>query len=336
MEAEVRRAPWWLVVLVVMSWSAALGGVSGARAEGTEQGSEGLGSVPSESQHAETASAFPVAATASARESFRSGSDESLFGTGDPPEAENRSEGTPEPPDVADSPAATAVAARSLAEDRSEQMGDDRTLVPSDDPQESEDYDPWESFNMRTFEFNRQVDHYAIKPMATAWETVMPEPVRDALGRMFDNLMMPKRFVNNLLQGKFEGACRELTRFVFNSVFGLAGLFDVGKRDGVEPSIADTGQTLAKYGAGPGPYLVLPFLPPLTVRDAIGYGIDAALNPLTYVAPFAATVSLKASDAVNERSYNLEAFENVEAGSLDLYGAVRNGYLTRREKAVRE
>ena len=336
MDKGVRGFPWWLVILLVMSWSATLGAATAARADGTEQRSEGLGSVQSESQNAETASAIPAAATVFALESFRPGSDESLFGMGDPPEAENRSEGTQEPLDVAEATAATAVAARSLAEDRSGQMGDDRTLVPSDDPQGSEDYDPWEPFNERNFRFNRQVDHYAIKPLATAWETVVPEPVRQGLGRMFDNLRAPGRFVNNLLQGKFEPACRELTRFVFNSVFGLAGFFDLGERDGVEQTHADTGQTFAKYGAGPGPYLVLPFLPPLTVRDAIGYGVDAALNPLMYVAPFAATASLKGSDAVNDRSFNLEAFENVEAGSLDLYGAVRNGYLQRREKAVRE
>jgi phospholipid-binding lipoprotein MlaA len=204
------------------------------------------------------------------------------------------------------------------------------------EPAESEEYDPWEPFNERTFTFNLELDRHVMKPVATAWDTVVPDEVQRGLGRMFDNVVMPRRFVNCLLQGKIDRGGSELARFLLNSTLGLAGFFDVAKEAGLDACDEDTGQTLAVWGVAPGPYLVLPFLPPMTVRDGIGSGIDAALNPLTYFAPFAASAGMKASDTVNSRSRNLEVFEDVEEGTLDMYSAVRNGYLQHREKAIQE
>ncbi len=208
--------------------------------------------------------------------------------------------------------------------------------APQVEPAASEDYDPWEPFNERMFTFNRQLDRYVLKPVATGWDTVVPNVVQRGLGRMLDNVGMPRRFVNSLLQLKLEGAGRELGRFLLNSTIGLAGFFDVATEAGLKPSDKDTGQTLAVWGVGPGPYLVLPFLPPMTVRDGIGSGVDALLNPAIYFAPVVAMVSVKATDTVNNRSLNLEVFEHVEEGTINMYSAVRNAYLQHREKAVRE
>jgi len=127
-----------------------------------------------------------------------------------------------------------------------------------------------------------------------------------------------------------------LARFLLNTTIGIAGFFDVAKELGTEKKEADTGQTLGVYGTGPGPYLILPFLPPLTVRDGIGSVFDVALDPLNYVLPFAAIAGMKGGNVVNERSLNLELFENVEETVLDLYSAVRNAYLQRRHKAIRD
>src|SRR5438876_405024 len=135
------------------------------------------------------------------------------------------------------------------------------------------------------FSFNRKVDRYALKPVAKAWDKIVPDPVERSLKRAFDNLSMPRRLVNNLFQLKLKGAGQELARFGLNSTLGLAGLFDVAKVFGVEASEADTGQTLGRYGVRPGPYLVLPFLPPLTARDGIGFVVDTALNPINYGSP---------------------------------------------------
>jgi phospholipid-binding lipoprotein MlaA len=197
--------------------------------------------------------------------------------------------------------------------------------------------DPWEPFNEKTFWFNRQFDRYLLKPVATGYDWVLPDPVQVSVGNALDNVDVVRRLTNNLLQLKFSGAGREVARFSINSTIGVAGLFDVARDEfGIEQSNEDTGQTLGSYGVEPGPYLVLPFLPVTTVRDGIGLVADTAMNPLNYFIPMGATLGITATEAVNDRSLNLEKFENVEEGVIDLYSAVRNGYLQRREAAIAE
>ncbi len=199
------------------------------------------------------------------------------------------------------------------------------------------EYDPWEPLNTASFSFNRQLDRYVVKPVATVWDIVLPDPVQRSVRNAIDNLAVVRRLVNNLLQLKLEGAGREVARFVINSTVGLAGLFDVAKDGlGIKPSDEDTGQTLGVYGLGPGPYLILPFLPPMTVRDGIGYAADGAMNPLNYFIPVGATLGIYTTNAINERSLNLDKFEQVEETTIDLYGAVRNAYLQRRAAAIKE
>ena len=203
----------------------------------------------------------------------------------------------------------------------------------------SDDYDPWRSFNEKMFFFNHDVlDRYLLKPVAKGWNRALPDVAKRALDRAFDNLGMPKRLVNNLLQRRFGGAGRELARFGVNTTVGVVGLVDVAKAGlHIEKSDADTGQTLGVYGFGPGPYLVLPTLQPLTVRDGIGYGVDGVLDPVGYLfVPFFATTAISVVKQVNERSLNLEVFQNVEDSVLDLYSAVRNGYLQRRQRSIEE
>jgi phospholipid-binding lipoprotein MlaA len=145
---------------------------------------------------------------------------------------------------------------------------------------------------------------------------------------------MPRRLVNNIFQARPIGAARELARFVVNTTVGVGGLFDVASTMHIEPSNADAGETLAMYGFGQGPYLVLPTFPPSTVRDAIGHGIDGALDPVSYVLPFFANRAKSIFIGVNERSLNLKLFADVEDSVLDLYSAARNGYLQRRRVLV--
>jgi phospholipid-binding lipoprotein MlaA len=203
-------------------------------------------------------------------------------------------------------------------------------------PEEEEiaEYDPWEPFNQKMFSFNRQVDRFVLKPVATVWNTIVPDLVQQSLRNALDNVTMPRRLVNNLLQLNEKGVGRELARFFINTTMGVGGFFDAASDLGIEKSDKDTGQTLGIYGVGPGPYLVLPFLPPLTVRDGIGFGIDGALDPLTYVSPFAASAGRTGGKTVNDRSLDLELFEEFEESALDLYAAVRSAYLERRRKAI--
>ena len=205
----------------------------------------------------------------------------------------------------------------------------------STDASDEIDYDPWEPVNERVFWLNHDVlDRYAVKPAAKVWQRVVPQPVRISLANAFDNLGMPDRFVNNLLQGRFEGAGREVVRLVINTTVGVAGFFDVATRLGVEKSNADTGETLGSYGVGPGPYVQVPLMQPLDVRDGIGYGIDLLLDPLSYFAPFIATIGPSVVNRLNERASNLERYQDAEDASLDLYAAVRNGYLQSRQKSI--
>ena len=205
------------------------------------------------------------------------------------------------------------------------------------DQEEMAEYDPWEPYNEKMFSFNHDVfDRYLLKPVATAWDKVVPDWMQTSLANAFDNLGMPRRVVNNLFQAKFKRAGLEVVRFFINTTFGIAGFFDIAKDGGPDKYDEDTGQTLGFYGVGPGPYLILPLLPPLTVRDGIGYAADAALDPLNYFIPLAASFGRRGGETVNTRSQNLEFFESVEETTVDLYSAVRNAYLQRRQRAIEE
>ncbi|HEX2931355.1 MAG TPA: VacJ family lipoprotein [Candidatus Binatia bacterium] len=205
-------------------------------------------------------------------------------------------------------------------------------------PGEDFDEDPWEGFNEKMFWFNREIfDRYVLKPAATAWDFVLPDPVQRGVHNFFDNLGVVRRVVNNTLQLKLTGAGVELTRFTINSTIGVAGFFDVAKDFfGLEQRDEDLGQTFGVWGMRQGPYVVLPLLPPLTVRDGIGYALDIAMTPYVYFIPWYASIGGRATDIVNERSLNLDRFERVAESTVDLYGAVRNAYLQRRAAAVKQ
>lgn len=200
------------------------------------------------------------------------------------------------------------------------------------------EFDPWEPFNEKMFWFNREVvDRFVLKPVATAWDFVLPNQVQKGIHNMFDNLSVVRRVVNNTLQLKFTGAAKEVARFTINSTIGVAGIFDVAKEGfGIEQSDQDMGLTFGVWGIGPGPFLILPFLPPLTVRDGIGYAVDVAMTPYIYFIPWYASIAGTATNMVNERSLNLDRFERVAESTVDLYGAVRNAYLQRRAAAIRQ
>ena len=210
---------------------------------------------------------------------------------------------------------------------------DTESALGSDD----EDNDPWERFNEKVFEFNRQADRFVLKPVAKAYTWIVPEPFQVLIENGFDNISFVPRMVNSLLQGKWGGATRELSRFMINSTAGIGGLFDAAKYWGIEKSREDFGQTLGVWGVSPGPYLVVPFLPPMTVRDGIGRGVDSFMNPLSYVIPFLwVGISLKLGEIVNDRALNLDLFQGFEESVVDLYSAVRHGYLRRREQLIKE
>lgn len=233
-------------------------------------------------------------------------------------------------PPSGDDPLAVAVAGTLLAQARQPE--------PLDSTTEVEQYDPWEPFNEKMFEFNYRLDRYVLKPVANVYRHIMPEPFQILIANGFSNIRWVPRFVNNILQGKFEGAGREMGRFLINSTAGIGGLFDPAKDYwGIQPSKEDFGQTLGVWGSGPGPYLVLPLLPPMTVRDGIGMGVDGFMDPLSYFIPFIwDRLGMRIGDTINDRALNYELFQGVEETTLDLYSSVRHFYLQRREQQIRE
>ncbi len=227
------------------------------------------------------------------------------------------------------------IAAETAAQVLEEVVAPGKMIKSEEDS--AEDYDPWEDFNDPVFQFNYKLDRYLVKPAAKGYNLFVGDGEKQLIANVFDNVAFPKRFVNSLLQGKFGGAGRELARFLINSTLGGAGMTDVALYQfGIEESDEDTGQTLGVYGWEQSRYLVLPLLSPLTLRDGVGYVFDLALDPINYFVPFFYSLGRTVENRVNDRALNVETFEAVEEGTLDLYSAVRNASLKRREKLIKE
>ncbi|TNE62657.1 MAG: VacJ family lipoprotein [Alphaproteobacteria bacterium] len=141
--------------------------------------------------------------------------------------------------------------------------------------------DPLEGMNRATFEFNRVVDRALIRPISATYIAVVPEAPRQGVSNIMRNLREPWVFVNDILQFKFKRAGETLGRFIVNSTVGLAGLFKASDKMGIPYHREDFGQTLAVWGVGDGPYLVLPFIGPSTGRDAVGFAGDVFGDPVT-------------------------------------------------------
>ena len=201
--------------------------------------------------------------------------------------------------------------------------------------QQSTDTDPWEGFNRKIFWFNDQVDNYVLEPVAKGWDWVAPDPVQTWIGNFFDNLNVPIVTVNSLLQGKPLDAGKGLARFLVNSTVGFAGFFDpAGKELGLHKVREDFGQTLAVWGVGSGPYLVIPFLGPSTPRDVVGTGVDGALAIYPWFVPFVYTYSTRALDLVNSRAQLIDQIDASKKSAFDYYVFVRNAYLQYRQALI--
>jgi phospholipid-binding lipoprotein MlaA len=206
----------------------------------------------------------------------------------------------------------------------------------------SETYsDPLAPFNEKMFWFNLKLDKWVMRPVATGYADVLPEDVRKHIGNFWDNVGVIPRFANNLFQLKVDRAGTEVGRFLINSTLGGAGFFDVADPwFGLKEHDNDFGLTLGHYGVHMGPYLVLPFYGPSSIRDTVGRAADGAMNPMSYTLPwyvtFPATAGASALTAINYRSLNLQLFEDVDRYAVDLYGAVQDGYIQRRKKREAE
>lgn len=193
-------------------------------------------------------------------------------------------------------------------------------------------YDPWARFNRSMYHFNAWLDEYLLLPIVNVYRTVAPRPVRHGVANFFSNLGEIPTFINAVLQLEPKDASVTLLRFLINSTVGLAGLLDPATALGLRQRHEDFGQTLAVYGVAPGPYLILPFFGPSTLRDSLGLAVDRlafyALNPLPLNRYRWARAAYLTLYAINKR-YKTN-FRYYQTGSPFEYVLVRLIYMNYR------
>jgi phospholipid-binding lipoprotein MlaA len=202
------------------------------------------------------------------------------------------------------------------------------------------DKDPLEGMNRGIYKFNDVTDKAFFKPVATAYKTITPTPIRTGFNNFFSNLGSITTVLNDLLQFKFASAFTDAGRFIINSTFGVAGFIDVAAMDKIENHKEDFGQTLGHWGVGNGAYLVLPFLGPSSLRDTTGLVVDTATtDPITYthnIGEIRLHNQLRAAQFLDKRTELLTATDLVDDASLDPYAFTRDAYLQRRASLVQD
>jgi phospholipid-binding lipoprotein MlaA len=200
--------------------------------------------------------------------------------------------------------------------------------------QVADERDPWEGYNRAAYAFNDDFDRSILKPLATGYEKVVPAPVNNSISNFFSNLDDVVVLLNDILQLKFEQSLSDFSRLTFNTTFGLLGLFDVASHMDLPKHNEDFGQTLGRWGVGSGPYLVLPFLGPSTLRDGAALPVDWQIDPVFRIKDtetYWGTIGLK---AVDTRAGLLRASRILDTAALDPYIFLRDAYLQRRQNLV--
>jgi phospholipid-binding lipoprotein MlaA len=199
---------------------------------------------------------------------------------------------------------------------------------------EGDPRDPFEGWNRGVYKFNDKFDDYLARPVAETYEDWVPREVRDRVRNFFGNLADPFIGINNLLQGKVSEGFDDWARFILNTTVGLVGIHDVATDFGLEKHNEDFGQTFGRWGAGTGPYLVLPIFGSSNVRDGVGLAVDMVTDPLGEVRPIDLRNSAIATRAVQTRADLLGASRVLGEAALDRYVFQRDAYLQRRRSLV--
>ncbi len=200
----------------------------------------------------------------------------------------------------------------------------------------SDPADPWERYNRTVFEFNDAVDKAVLKPVARGYQKITPDMVETGVSNFFSNLSDVGISINNLLQGEPKRAGSDLLRFIMNSTFGLAGVIDVASSLGLEKHEEDFGQTMAVWGVPSGPYFVLPFFGPSTIRDTAGFGVDLFTHyPWRYLDERATRYFLTTLSIINLRSEVLKVEDLVGTKFYDRYASTRDAWLQYRAAQIK-
>ena len=198
--------------------------------------------------------------------------------------------------------------------------------------------DPYEQTNRAVFKMNKAIDNAVAKPVAKFYNHAVPVPVRDSIHNALTNLDKPVVFGNDILQGEGRRAGETLERFTLNSTLGVAGLFDVATVFGVPDHSEDFGQTLGVWGAGEGPYLMIPFMGPDPPRDLAGDVADIFMDPLTYIKFHGSDTWYAVRSGVGVldlRARNVDTVDQIERTSIDFYATTRSLYRQYRNAEIR-
>lgn len=197
--------------------------------------------------------------------------------------------------------------------------------------------DPWEPFNRSVFEFNEGLDAYLLKPVVSVYRFILPEFVREGIYNFFSNYSDLYTALQNLLQGKPDYAFNDLMRVTVNTLFGLGGLIDMATPAGLEKHKEDWGQTFGVWGIPAGPYVVLPFFGPSSVRDTFGTAADLESDYFfKYIPDVGLRNSITGLRVVNARNTYYEAGDLLDGAAIDKYSFMRDAYLQRREYQINE
>jgi phospholipid-binding lipoprotein MlaA len=202
--------------------------------------------------------------------------------------------------------------------------------------------DPFQGFNKVVFKFNDVADQAVMRPIASGYRTVVPQPARTGLKNFLRNLRAPVNFTNEVLQGDLSGAGTVLTRTTVNTLIGVGGLVDVAAMEGIPYEQEDFGQTLAVWGVDHGAYLVLPLMGPSSLRDGTGLMVDHVFDPLNWyfynVRPTNEgwAFGRVAAEGLVKREELLDVLDDLRRNSFDYYAAMRSAYVQRRDAMVRD
>jgi phospholipid-binding lipoprotein MlaA len=198
--------------------------------------------------------------------------------------------------------------------------------------------DPIEPFNRAMYHFNDKLYFWVLKPVAQGYSTVVPEVIRVHVKNFFTNLAFPIRFVSSVLQADPTGAAQEAGRFFINTIWGVAGFFDLAS----EPEVnlpkqnSDLGQTFGIWGIGQGVYIVWPIFGPSSPRDTVGMVGDFFLYPVSYLEPWYASTGTQAYERINDTSLRIGDYEALVDAAIDPYIAIRDAYVQYRYKKIEQ
>ncbi|AXX86832.1 lipid asymmetry ABC transporter MlaABCDEF, lipoprotein MlaA [Malaciobacter marinus] len=232
-----------------------------------------------------------------------------------------------------------------LATDETYMAFDDISSEFENKGYKKDEFDPLSGYNRAMTSFNDSFYLYISKPVILTYKDIVHPTIRTGVSNFFTNLGFPIRFINNLLQFKFQNSWEELQMFLLNTTFGIAGLIDVAKENNFEIKHHDEdfGQTLATWGVGEGFHIVLPILGPSNLRDTFAFFVDDFANPLKkgdtsfYLSNSTEeSIGIRTFKVVNNSSFKVEVYDKIRKDAIDLYPYLKDFHRKQREKQIKE